>query len=122
MLEVAWSVGSVPLNCFETTLDPMLQLQLQSVDALEAAAQVKVNVSSLFVPCHVIRDPVHSAFRVRLQFLLESAQDFQGGSNFLIGHDFRLRYTVVGLAHVRSSSQIGSAMVYQLHKMHAQSG
>ena len=109
------------LGLFEATFDPMFQFPYQAVDAFEVPTQVKVDVSNLLVPCHVIRHPVHPAFRVRLQFILECGQDFQGGLNFLIGHDFRFECRVVGLAHVRSSSQIESAMVYQMHNMRAQS-
>ncbi len=77
------------LGLLEATFDPMFQFPFQPVDAFEASTQIKVDVSNLLVPCHVIRHPIHPAFRVRLQFLLESAQDFQGGLNFPIGHSFR---------------------------------
>lgn len=99
----------------------MLQLQLQAIEAGEVSPEFPFNAFNLRVPGFVVRHAANPAFGVGLQFILERAQDFQGGLNFFIGRDFRLGCTVVGLAHVHSSSQIENAMVYQLHNMRAQS-
>jgi hypothetical protein len=99
----------------------MLQLLFQAVDAGEVSPEFPFNSFNFRVPGIIVRHAANPAFGVRLQFILERAQDFQGRLNFLIGHDFRFGCRVAGLAHVHSSSQIESAMVYQLHNMRAQS-
>ena len=62
-------------DCVETTFEPVLQFQLQTVNAVQVSSQIEINVSGLLVPCHVVRDSIHPAFRVRLQLILERVQN-----------------------------------------------
>ena len=68
---LAWSTVVLALADFETALDPMFQFQFQTMDAAKITSEIEVDVSRLLIPRHIVRDSVHPAFRVRLQFLLE---------------------------------------------------
>jgi hypothetical protein len=118
----AWSVVGLALRSSVTAADPMLQLQLQGVGAGKVAPKFPFDAFYFLVTRLVVGHAVNPSFGVRLQFILEFAQDFQGGLNFRIGRGFRCGCRIARLAHVRSSSQTESAMVHDLHNIRAQAG
>ena len=75
----------------------MLQFQFQTVNAVQVSSQIEINVSGLLVPCRVVRDSIHPAFRVRLQFILERVQNPESSSDFFVRC----------ITHVRSSPKFG---------------
>ena len=97
----------------------MFQFQFQTVDAVKASSKIKIDVSGLSIPRHVIRDSIHPAFRVRLQFIFKRVEDMQGGSDFSIRHAVMIH--IGWRTHVRSSPQIGCAKVSLGHKMRGKS-
>ena len=96
---------------FETALDPMFQFQFQTMDAAKIASEIEVDVSGLLIPRHIVRDSVHPAFRMRLQFILERGQNPECSLDFFIRR----------LVHGHSSPEVGSEKVSLGHKMHVQS-
>lgn len=70
-----------------------------------------IEVCGFRVPARIVRDAVHPAFVVRLQFLPEIVQDDQRGVNLIVAHARRFECRLVRSVHARSSPQIGNAMV-----------